>query len=389
MKVILQNFSRGQIVFHSDIAILKGQLVCDPGEEEGFKSGHPLTPGNSPSSPVPFEIWQTRGVKQEETEVVPHLSYKNRFVCLVKLEEGGNQFKFWDKESSSLFDDFELIYRPEENTNENYMRILYVVSAKEEGNENGEKRVMPKLQLGLSLAQSLFGEKLYENGFDRRSFKLRQQQQQQQQTVIGDDKHNVNVPSCEVFRISKTAEEISQLSTSHLWEYIAKEIRGREDVWDKKCKYIAFVSNSWKVHYDQHHHHRHQQGFHSEKGGGSGGGPGEKLALGGGGLAIIGTSFLDVWPHSVDEILNTVFSPKTLWNAELENCAARFGAVDRFVYIFFLLFKKDLQQNIYSSQAQHPFSCSLSKPTLLFILTYCLRVKNSTRHKRERERERK
>lgn len=312
MKVILQNYSRGQTVYHSNLIILKGQLVVDCGDEEqvgNISSGG--TGGGTGTGAVEFEIRHQKNTQQHDEmvvveETVPHLSCRNRFVAVLWLGHGANKIKFVDKENGSVFDDFELIYQADTSSNEYYIRMLYVTSAKNGGTKcsgtNMQQEILPKLELGLSLVQTLFAEKLYENGFDKRSFKLTQPY----------DKID--------FPISLGPEEIAQMSTSQLWEYIAKEIRSREDVWDKRCKYVAFIANSWKIDYE---HHQHSQDS------GSAGGT-EKLALGGGGLAVIGTSFLDVWPSTAEKILETLFSDKHLWSKELDASAARFGAVDRY-----------------------------------------------------------
>lgn len=298
MKVILQNYIRGQTVFHSNLVVLKGQLVFGSGEEE--QSGLPSAAAGSCA--VPFDI-RHRRCQPEFESGVPYKIYRGRFVALLNLEVGANQINFCDKENGTVFDNFELVYQEDTCINEHYIRVLYVSCAKsEEGGlaENRKDRILPKLYLGLSLVQTLFAEKLYENGFDRRSFKLL---------------HGMG--SSAEFPISLSAAEIAHMSTSQLWEYIAKEIRAREDTWDKRCKYVAFVANSWKVHYE---HHQQNTKLDSAT---------EKLALGGGGLAVIGTSFLDTWPFSVETVLDTLFSNKKLESLELETCAARFGAVDR------------------------------------------------------------
>lgn len=313
MKVILQNYSRGQTVYHSNLIILKGQLVVDCGDEEQAGNISSGGAGGTGASTAQFEIRHQRNPKQhDETavveETVRHLSCRSRFVAVLWLGHGANKIKFVDKENGLVFDDFELIYQSDTSSNEYYIRMLYVTSAKNGETKcsgtNMQQEILPKLELGLSLVQTLFAEKLFENGFDKRSFKLTQPY----------DKID--------FPINLGPEEIAQMSTSQLWEYIAKEIRSREDVWDKRCKYVAFIANSWKIDYEHHQHSSQESG--------SAGGTGEKLALGGGGLAVIGTSFLDVWPSTVEKILETLFSDKNLWSKELDASAARFGAVDRY-----------------------------------------------------------
>lgn len=303
---------------HSQLVIIKGQITLEAGEDE--QSGSPSMGG---AAAVPFEI-RHRRVKEafEMEDNIPYMCSRSRFVVVVNLELGSNQIKFCDKETGVVFDEFELIYHFDSvGCNDHYIRMLYVTSAKcgdAEFSENNRHKLysdtLPKLELGLSLVQTLFGEKLYEIGFDRRSFKF------MVESGRGGESDDKNVE----FPISLSPEEIAEMSTSQLWEYIAKEIRNREDVWDPRCKYVAFVANSWKVYYEHQHHAT--QGPTDEDGKTK---ESEKLALGGGGLAVIGTSFLDVWPLSVETILDVVFSEKKLWSIELEGCAARFGAVDR------------------------------------------------------------
>ncbi|ODN05985.1 hypothetical protein Ocin01_00722, partial [Orchesella cincta] len=309
--VTLQNYYRDQNVYHSDIIILKGQLTFEAlGEEDQGRSGGGFgasaAAGGGGAGAIPFEIRHRKCVHQEEL-VVPYLNYRNRIVAVLKLSHGANEIRLCDKETGSVFDEFTLNYHPEEVSNQHYVKILNVISANNSRERNVEESedeafaISQKLKLGLSLVQTLFAEKLYENGFGRRSFRLKDQ-----------------TPYFEDFEVSLSTEEILQLSTSDLWEYIAKEIRGRDKVWNKRCKYVAFVSHPWKIHYEHLHPHSHDDGSSTGK-----------MALGGGGLAVIGTSFLPVWPDSVEKILDTIFSEKKLWNAELDNCAARFGAVDR------------------------------------------------------------
>lgn len=131
-----------------------------------------------------------------------------------------------------------------------------------------------RITTGCKLIQSLFAEKLYESGFERRTFQLAS-------------------TNCIIFQSKLDYEKVNQMSQLELWYYFAREIMSSNIASNNK-KYLAFLSctryNGDKYMGNTREHSeivKLTQGY---------------VAFGGDGLALLGTACLYTWAENVLDI---------------------------------------------------------------------------------------
>ncbi|CAG7724633.1 unnamed protein product [Allacma fusca] len=281
MRISISNYNDGQVVGYN-LVLLKGSIdTADHSDGEPATLGRSLSTESCSSTsssdssrwnvPTHFDCGSIKTfLKNFDRHEKYELSLKivrNRFILLIELSEGINCVFFQD-ETGKVIKEFRIKFLP--SSNDCYVKPLYIVcsdSYPEGGNDDENFRLnQRKIHLGLKIIQALYAEKLFEWGLSRRTF-----------TLVNDSS------SCEVIQIPRTTQEVRELETKHLWDLLAREIRANSRIWDTRCKYVAFMADPWKP----------QRAEKLEN----------SPALAGGGLALIGSDFLQVWSDQFQNVL--------------------------------------------------------------------------------------
>ncbi|KAK9513074.1 hypothetical protein O3M35_001346 [Rhynocoris fuscipes] len=212
--------------------------------------------------------------------------HKGTFKCLVTLLVGVNDI-------SLVYGNAERNIRIILKYNETELCIIpiYLICSDHDGRfqspeqcDNSVESACTRIGLGVQLIQCIFGEKLKENGFSKKSFQI--------ENDIDD-----SAPLCRIFHSKLPLSYARSWDQRNLWEYFGRELMLSELGSDNK-KYLAFLSCTlWD---------------------------GSRVigdpALAGGGLALIGTGCLHTWPRTLDEVIpcftnDTKVDPQLLDNS--------------------------------------------------------------------------
>jgi len=196
---------------------------------------------------------------------------KNKFKCLADLSSGENTLilKFC---KTSL--DIKLHYSPR---NTKYcVTPVYIICKGHNGRfqapndcDNSVEVACRKIGVGARLIQCLTAQKLYESGYERKTFQL---------------ERDLNNPGdeCVRFQSSLSVAQARSMGQEELWTYFGREIMSS---WlsSSNRNFLAFLScTQWD---------------------GAKGVVRAHAALGGGGLALFGTGCLHTWPSVVEDVI--------------------------------------------------------------------------------------
>uniref|UniRef100_A0A1B6D7B1 Uncharacterized protein n=1 Tax=Clastoptera arizonana TaxID=38151 RepID=A0A1B6D7B1_9HEMI len=196
------------------------------------------------------------------------------FKCLVELKIGFNNITFQHNQDKI---DLQITYKP--RISPFSVTPLYIICKDHNGcfqapakSDNSINNACAKIALGAKLIQCLTAEKLYEQGYGRKTFQL-------------ESDSNLDVPECFTFYSNLSVSAAKTMEEEELWTYFGREIM-TSHLSSSSRKYFGFLScTEWQS---------------------LGGGKGQvraHAALGGGGLALFGTGCLHTWPSKVEEIL--------------------------------------------------------------------------------------
>jgi len=187
----------------------------------------------------------------------------NSFLTVLELFTGKNSIQF--RRSAEVDEEFHLIYQPkpiEGSMKPNFiLKPLLIVAKDEDIPPINDVSILTRISIGLELIQVFFSEKLHEADLGRGSFNL----------GVG-----------QVFQADFTKEDLLEMNTNQVWEMLGRQIMADEGIWDEETKYAAFLVHPWKDLINS-------SGQHS--------------ALGGGGLVLLHSDFVEIWPDSVQRIL--------------------------------------------------------------------------------------
>jgi hypothetical protein len=192
------------------------------------------------------------------------------FMLPVQLFQGENCIEFCScEEQEIVLQEFHLaLASDDDNENNLIVKPLLVISAIEGGRHSFENEVpslLKRIDLGLSIVQAFFSERLYAmNLRPRKSFIL---------------------SGASIFKSCISKEKILEMVSVEVWEALAREIMSDESIWNERHKYIAFLTHPWKDLNDTSARH---------------------LALGAGGLALLYYDLLTIWPERAHDILGTL-----------------------------------------------------------------------------------
>lgn len=155
------------------------------------------------------------------------------------------------------------------------------------GIDNSISSAVQKIGFGMFMIQTMFAEKLRERDYNRKSFQLE----------VDIDK---NAPFCREFRSRLSFEKAKSLNEEELWEEIGRELMMSE-LGSVKKKFICFISSTF---WD-----------------------GKTVitdpALGGGGLALLGSGSIHSWPASILEVVRALTDNRKLESSLLDNSCFR------------------------------------------------------------------
>ncbi|KAF6204387.1 hypothetical protein GE061_002728 [Apolygus lucorum] len=211
------------------------------------------------------------------------------FKAVVELELGVNDVLFeYEKEQVSL-----TIRLVVHDTNLCVVPLYVVCDGHDgrfqapEGTDNSLDSACRRIALGANLVQSLYAEKLLEKGLQRKTFQV-------------ENDLNPDSPICRVFHSQLNVSEARKLKQEDLWEFIGREIM-TSSIGSENRKYLAILScthwNGSEVVADP--------------------------ALGGGGLALLGSGTLHTWPESVSQLFGCFTDQRKMPPDLLDNSCFR------------------------------------------------------------------
>lgn len=196
--------------------------------------------------------------------------HKGIFKCLVSLSPGTNNIRLNYKNANKTLT---IVFR--HHSTELYIIPVYLICDGHDGrfqspigSDNSVENACLKIGLGVQLIQCIFGEKLKENGFTKKSFQI--------ENDLFD-----TAPLCRIFHSKLSMADARRWDQTKLWEYFGRELMLSE-LGSENKKFLAFLSCTlWD---------------------------GNKVigdpALAGGGLALVGTGCLHTWPTSLEQVVS-------------------------------------------------------------------------------------
>lgn len=206
------------------------------------------------------------------------ISTTNRqFKCLVLLANGPNQvaLEYCNSNKTIVVNSNQVAPIP----NQHFLKAIYVICNDHDGHfqspfvENSTVDACNKISLAMKLVQCLYGEKMHEKGFGRKSFRL----------------HS----DCELFRSTLTLNEARQMDQQELWHRIGREIVASKWGTEHRWKFVAFLGCTHFVGIDNADYSHENVQKHTKA----------NAALGGGDLALFGTGCLYTWPSTLNEVI--------------------------------------------------------------------------------------
>lgn len=210
--------------------------------------------------------------------------FNGRFKVLVRLEPGENQLEF------RFFDEaivFVLHYRIPEFVN--FVRPIYIKCCDDAGRFQGPEdedlsveSALRRISLTAKLLQTFTAEKMFEHGFERKTFVL-------------ENDLDPTQPQCHEFTSQLTLAEAQSKNGGDLWMTFARELMSSKQFKEKtNCKWFAFMSFTRYIPPKDQVPKSHSDVLRFTKG---------HAALGGGGLALYGSGTLHCWAQNLDEVL--------------------------------------------------------------------------------------
>lgn len=200
-----------------------------------------------------------------------------QFKCLVLLANGINHvaLEYCNSNKVIVVNSNQVVL----GQNQRLLKAIYVICSGHDGHfqspfvGNSPVDACNKINLAMKLVQCLYGEKMHEKGFGRKSFRL----------------HS----NCELFNSALTLNEARQMDQQELWCRIGREIIDSKWGKEQRWKFVAFLGCTQfeGIENGDYSHENVQRHTISN------------AALGGGDLALFGTGCLYTWPSTLDEVI--------------------------------------------------------------------------------------
>lgn len=161
------------------------------------------------------------------------------------------------------------------------VQVLYIVCKGHDGcfqspsTENNVDEACARLTVGIKLIQSLYCDKLLEQGFGRKTFQLSS--------------------GCVPFYSQLPVDDAKRMDENSLWNHFAREVIAAESQTLENKKFIGFIGcTEYRGISDGNYSH---ENFKSKTV--------ANAALGGGDFAVFGTGCLYTWPRSISDIMGS------------------------------------------------------------------------------------
>lgn len=159
------------------------------------------------------------------------------------------------------------------------VKVLYIVCKDHDGcfqspsTDNNVDDACARLTVGIKLVQSLYGDKLLEQGFGRKTFQLSS--------------------GCVPFYSQLPVDDAKCMDENSLWNYFAREVIATENQTFENRKFIAFIGcTEYRGISDGNYTHENVKLKTVAN-----------AALGGGDFALFGTGCLYTWPKSIPDVM--------------------------------------------------------------------------------------
>ncbi|CAH1405042.1 unnamed protein product [Nezara viridula] len=211
------------------------------------------------------------------------------FKCLAQLIPGLNEVKLtYEGVVKTLLVNFEV------HETDQFVVPVYFIPKDHDGRfqspqgvDNNEESAIARIGFGMLMIQSLFAEIIGERNFPRKSFQL-------EKDLFP------KAPPCRLFKSSLSVDEVVKMSDEELWEEVGRELM-LSNLGSEKKKFVCFISCTlWNGHTVL-----------------------ANPALGGGGLALLGSGSLHTWPTSLTETVSSLTNDKKLEPYLLDNSCFR------------------------------------------------------------------
>lgn len=259
-KIIVNNVTAKEKVNYS-LLLLKGKIYI------------------SNVNTCPNQLHYTLNVNNNSTGKVLNWPVKKlQFKCLVDLQIGNNVLHLQYCSHKVIV---EIHYEPRDTLY--CVTPVYIICRDHSGRyqspvgcDNSVEVACKRISLGSRLIQCLMAEKLYDQGYGRKTFQL-------------ESEINPSSPECVQFHSSLLVAEAQAMNEEDLWLYFGREIMS-SNLGSTNRKFLAFLScTEWQDGEVRAH-----------------------AALGGGGLALFGTACLHTWPLYVEDVMSCFLNTTTV-----------------------------------------------------------------------------
>ena len=284
VEIEITNITESENVINYSIIFLKGIVSC-----------------NLCHSPLNGIILVENENDSHEFEVS-----EGNFKFINQLTIGLNQINLLYKfENHSLSKSIQLHRRV--NINSKILKLVYVIPNGDAGHfqssnsDNSTNSALKKIIMGAKLIQSLIAERLYEQGFGRKTFNL--------------FSCDGNEPFCEVHLSSLTKLELHSLSSEQIWSVTAKELLENGCITDS-VKVLAFLScTEYTSTAPVTTKKQYLTALENVKG---------YVACGKGHLAMLGSTGLHSWASEIGEVFRCLTSQDSIDDNLLDDSGFRF-----------------------------------------------------------------
>lgn len=287
---------------NNDLIVVKGVVELEDGVGEMRHNENSSDSGEDDDG-VSSNWSREIQIIQNSTTPVPFKSDGKAFIFVATLAPGTNTFDFVSKEDANTsYKTLIFVYEPPEIGASAPVRSvipMLILCADEEQPEALIESTSALIRLGLKLCQAFFEEKLMEHGLDKRSFHV---------------SSDVEILTLDFL----TMHKLSRTSAEKVWEIVACQIKASDKLWNPLNKYVAFLFESCRLVTDSL----------APK-------TADKLACGGGGLALIGFNSFPTWPKDSNSVLDAVFSQTKLLAHPLLEMTVYLGHLNKYVMQYF------------------------------------------------------
>lgn len=218
--------------------------------------------------------------KSSNSNIVIWPVINGKFKALIPLIPGENIINFWCNSNSHTLS---LIYEPLKF--KRFIRLVYIKCKDDDGlfqapekEDNSIDSACKRIILGAQMLQTFTYDKIKEHNINGKTFHLEEKAGQ---------------PICHVFTSSLTLNKALQLNDGQLWRHFAVELMNSNLRVGNDCKFLAFLSFTRYTNNYNKPPLNHKEILQMTLG---------HVALGGNGLALLGSGCLHTWAQHLQEV---------------------------------------------------------------------------------------